>query len=194
LRGTAAAAAAAAALLLTTVACATGGTGLPGAAVTTTNPATTALTTTDPATGAGLAANGARAPVPGFGEVAYRISAMPSALRCALLAETAQQRAQGLMNRRDLAGYDGMLFDFASPVNVGFWMKDTPLPLSIAYFDGDGRFVSAVDMAPCLGRGNNCPSYPASGPFRYALEVAQGGLGALGVGPGAVLTTAGPCS
>jgi uncharacterized protein len=138
-------------------------------------------------------AEGARRPVEGFGSVAYRISTMPAAERCALLAESALQRAQGLMGRTDLAGHDGMLFVFQSDTTGGFWMKDTPLPLSIAWFDGGGRFVSAADMEPCLGRGSDCPSYPAAGPYRYALEVPQGGLGALGVGPGAVLSVDGPC-
>ena len=48
-----------------------------------------------------------------------------------------------------LGGYDGMLFVFDQDEQVGFWMRNTPMPLSIAYFDGDGRFVSASDMAPC---------------------------------------------
>ncbi|MFP5317818.1 MAG: DUF192 domain-containing protein [Acidimicrobiia bacterium] len=149
-------------------------------------PATTAV---GPAPG-----GGPRQPVDGFGTVAYRVSTTPAAARCALLADSALARARGLMNRTDLAGFDGMLFVFQSDTTGGFWMKDTPLPLSIAWFDSAGRFVSSADMEPCLNRGSDCPSYSARGPYRYALEVPQGGLGELGIGPGAVLTLGEPCT
>ena len=136
---------------------------------------------------------GPRQPVEGFGTLAYRISTMPTAERCALLAESALQRARGLMNRTDLAGFDGMLFAFPEDHTGGFWMKDTPLPLSIAWFDADGRFVSAADMEPCVGKAD-CPTYNAAGPYRYALEVPQGGLGALGIRPGALIAFGRPCT
>lgn len=129
-----------------------------------------------------------------FGQIAYRVSTQPNAARCALLAETDAQHERGLMSRTDLGGFDGMLFVFPSPTTVTFWMKDTVLPLSIAYFDASGRFVSSADMAPCLGRGSNCPEYPATGPYTFAIEVPRGGLGALGIGPGAVLTSGGACA
>lgn len=127
-----------------------------------------------------------------FREVSYRISTT-AALRCALLAESALERATGLMNRTDLAGHDGMLFVFEEDTTGGFWMKDTPLPLSIAWFDSEGRFVSSADMEPCLGRGSDCPNYSAARAYRYALEVPQGGLAPLGIRPGAVLSVGGPC-
>ncbi len=144
------------------------------------------LVTTDPVSPSG------RRPFGGLREVAFRIASLPAFERCALLAETAAQRQRGLMERTDLGGYDGMLFVFESDVEGGFWMKDTPMPLSIAWFDSAGRLVSTADMEPCLGR-SSCPSYAPSGPYRYALEVPQGGLAALGVGPGAVLSVGGPC-
>ena len=96
------------------------------------------------------------------------------------------------MNRTDLAGHDGMLFRLQADTTVTFYMKDTPLPLSIAWFDGNGEFVSATDMDPCLGR-DDCPLYPAARPYRYALEVRRGGLAGLGIGPGSWLTTKGAC-
>jgi len=141
-----------------------------------------------------------RTPVEGFGEIGFRIeagpagaaSAAPAAERCALLASTAEQHARGLMHRRDLSGYDGMLFDFARPTTGTFWMKDTPMPLSIAWFDTAGNLVSATDMEPCLNQ-SSCPSYSATGPYRYALEVPKGGLGGLGVGPGSRLVTTPAC-
>ena len=136
-----------------------------------------------------------RAPVDGFGQIGFRIEGAesPAAARCALLAQTEEQRAQGLQHRRDLGGFDGMLFEFETETTGGFWMKDTPLPLSIAWFDSSGRFVSASDMQPCLNQ-PQCPTYPPTGPYRYALEVPQGGLPSLGIGPGSRLVVTGPCS
>ena len=138
-----------------------------------------------------------RTPFGGFGEVGFRIEggapAQAAAARCALLAETATQQSQGLMNRRDIGGYDGMLFRFGSDTTTSFWMKDTPLPLSIAFFDGTGRFVSTTDMAPCIHQ-PGCPTYSAAGPYRWALEVPQGALPRLGIGPGTRLVTTGPCT
>ncbi len=136
-----------------------------------------------------------RTPFGDFGEIAFRIEGAPAqaaATRCALLAETAAQQARGLMNRTDLAGYDGMLFRFPSDTTNGFYMKDTPMPLSIAWFDAEGRFVSSADMEPCLDR-IDCPTYHATRPYRYALEVPQGGLAEMGIGPGSQLTVGGTC-
>jgi len=128
----------------------------------------------------------------GFGEVAYRIAGAGNE-RCALLAETEAQRRIGLMNRTDLAGHDGMLFKFGSDSTTGFYMKDTPMPLSIAWFDSKGRFVSSADMEPCLDR-VDCPNYQATRPYRYALEVAKGGLADQGIGAGSHLSVGGACS
>ncbi|MFN2608090.1 MAG: DUF192 domain-containing protein [Acidimicrobiales bacterium] len=139
-----------------------------------------------------LAARAARTPVAGFGEVAFRVGAGGSASRCALVADTQAQQEQGLMNRTDLSGYDGMLFRFPADTSVQFYMKDTPMPLSIAWFDSSGRFVSSSDMEPCLGTAQ-CPLFSAAAPYRDALEVAKGGLGTLGIGPGAHLTVGGAC-
>jgi len=97
------------------------------------------------------------------------------------------------MNRTNLAGYDGMLFQFSAPTTVDFYMKDTLIPLSIAWFDGSGHFVSATDMTPCPTQ-DNCPLYGAASPYTDALEVPEGGLGRLGIGPGSVLTVGGSCS
>ncbi len=140
-----------------------------------------------------------RTPVDGFGEVAYRVRGGPgdpaseAAQRCALLAETSEQQQRGLMGRTDLGGYDGMVFRFSADTTTPFHMKDTLIPLSIAWFAADGTFVSAADMEPCPDR-VGCPTYRATAPYRYALEVAKGGLPALGVGPGAQLVLGGACS
>ena len=134
-----------------------------------------------------------RTRVAGFGEVIFRIDSTGvlfgggggsvSAARCALLAATSEQVSQGLMNRTDLAGYDGMLFRFDTDIQSGFYMKDTLIPLSIVWFDAQGRFVSATDMEPC-GDQPVCPTYDAEAAYRYALEVPKGGLPDLGIVPG----------
>jgi uncharacterized membrane protein (UPF0127 family) len=139
---------------------------------------------------------GSRTPFGDFGEIGFRIeggAAQAAAARCALLADTPAQHARGLMNRTDIGGYDGMLFRFASDTNSSFFMKDTPLPLSIAFFDASGHFVSSTDMAPCINQ-PTCPTYSAARSYRYALEVPQGALPRLGVGPGTRLVTTGPCA
>ncbi len=130
-----------------------------------------------------------------FGEIAFHIeggAARASAIRCALLADTEAQQELGLMNRTDIGGYDGMLFRFAADTTVSFYMKDTPLPLSIAFFDGNGQFVSTTDMAPCIDQ-SSCPLYNAARPYRYALEVPEGALPRLAIGPGTRLVAGGPC-
>ena len=137
-----------------------------------------------------------RTPFGDFGEIGFRIeggSAEATAARCALLAETAAQQGRGLMERRDLGGYDGMLFKFSASHTGEFYMLNTPLPLSIAFFDASGRFVSTTDMAPCIDM-PSCPTYGAARPYQWALEVPQGALPRLGIGPGSRLVAGGPCS
>lgn len=132
-----------------------------------------------------------RVALPGFGETAYRVVRGGATVKtgCALLATTEAQQSQGLMNVRDLKGYDGMVFAFPVDTTVGFYMKDTPMPLSIAWFDGNGRFVSGADMVPDRVE----PSYFAAAPYRYAFEVPQGKLGPAGIGPDSTLTIGGNC-
>jgi uncharacterized membrane protein (UPF0127 family) len=97
------------------------------------------------------------------------------------------------MFRRDLAGYDGVIFRWTSPTTEQFWMKDTLIPLSIAWFDQAGHFVSATDMTPC--RNNpNCPVYGAVAPYTVAIEVVQGGLTGLGIGPNSSIGIGGTCT
>ena len=138
----------------------------------------------------------AKSRVPGFDEVAFQVQPAsgsgPGTRYCGLLAETQDQRRQGLMGRRDLAGYDAMVFRFPSESTDAFWMRNVPVPLTVAWFDGAGRFVSSADMVPCPG--GDCPLYHPRGPYRFAVEVLAGELGRLGIGPGAVLAVDGPCS
>jgi uncharacterized membrane protein (UPF0127 family) len=129
-----------------------------------------------------------RVQIEGFGEVAFTTTDPAGMIAewCALLADTDELRQRGLMGQDDLNGYDAMVFRFTEPSTGGFWMKDTIIPLTVAYFDADGRFVSSADMQPCPP-GADCPSYPPEGEYVTAVEVPLGGLGAIGIGPGSVL-------
>ena len=138
-----------------------------------------------------------RTPLAGFGEVAVRITAPDGTVRvlCMLRARSDAQRQRGLMTVTDpeLGGYDGMLFEFDDDVTGRFWMRNTPLALSIAYIDDRGRLVSSSDMAPCRDSAR-CPTYPARVPYRMAVEVPRGGLSRLGIEPGSQLARAGACA
>jgi uncharacterized membrane protein (UPF0127 family) len=132
--------------------------------------------------------------ISGFGEaVATLATAAGPRQLCVAVADTPVQRATGLMGRTDLAGYDGMLFRFTGPSQATFYMRNTPLPLGIAWFDAAGRFVSSAQMEPCPDR-DGCPTYGATGPYTMALEVPATAFAGLGAGPGSTLTVGGPCS
>jgi uncharacterized membrane protein (UPF0127 family) len=131
-----------------------------------------------------------RSPLEGFDEVAFRIApeGAEASVWCALLADEPALRQQGLMDQDDLRGYDAMVFRFPSPSTARFTMQDTRIPLSIAFFDEDGAFVSSIDMDPCPPGTADCPTYAAAGPYLHALEVEQGALPRLGIGPGSSLS------
>jgi len=98
------------------------------------------------------------------------------------VADTPDERQAGLMGRESLAPYDGMAFVWEAPVVSSFWMKDTLIPLSIAFWDDDGRIISILDMDPCTG--DPCPSYGPDEPFVGAVEVGQGTFAMRGVAVG----------
>ena len=136
-----------------------------------------------------LASRGPRTPLAGFGEMPIRVERAGNFFEwCLLLAANDEQRARGLMEVTDpkLGGYDGMLFHYSHDAAESYWMRNTPMPLSIAYIDKDGHLVSTADMAPCEDR-DDCPSYPAAGPYRFTIEVPQGRLPALGIVEGATI-------
>jgi uncharacterized membrane protein (UPF0127 family) len=137
-----------------------------------------------------------RVTLPGFEETAVEVTTSAGDLLewCLLLAAASEQHAQGLMDVVDLGDYAGMLFEFAEDTVGGFWMKDTPMPLTVGYLDAEGGLVSSADMEPCLDQDDDCPSYAPEGPYRWAVEVPQGELGELGLdGEGATLARAGAC-
>jgi uncharacterized membrane protein (UPF0127 family) len=82
-------------------------------------------------------------------------------------------RVQGLMEVTDLGSLDGMLFVWDEDVTETFWMKNTPMALDIAWFDGQGSFVSSLTMQPCPPD-ETCSTYAADGPYVYAVEMRAG--------------------
>ncbi len=103
----------------------------------------------------------------------------------AQVAQSPEQRAIGLMHRKSMPAHEGMLFVFESREIQCFWMKNTLLPLSIAFVADDGRVVSMADMQP-MDETSHCSKEPV----RYALEMNQGWFAQKGVKPGTKL--AGP--
>ncbi len=97
-------------------------------------------------------------------------------------AQTVGQRERGLMGRRELAADSGMLFRFDEVRRHCLWMKDTPLPLSAAFFGEDGLLVDVIDLEP-FNTEIRCSKRPA----RYALEMNQGWFDERGVELGARL-------
>ncbi len=93
------------------------------------------------------------------------------------LAATPAQRQHGLMGRTHLPADGGMLFVFERPGRHCFWMRDTPLPLTIAFIDPSGRIAGLADMQP-RSETRHCPATD----IRYALEVRQGEFQRRGIG------------
>ena len=94
-------------------------------------------------------------------------------------------RQRGLMHRRELPQRAGMVFRFPDDHSGGFWMKDTLIPLSIAFFDADGTVLAVLDMPPCAQL--RCPSYDPKVSYRGALEVNEGFFDEVGLEPGWVI-------
>lgn len=87
------------------------------------------------------------------------------------LALTPASRSLGLMNRTR-APADGMLFVFPEDTTGGFWMKNTLVPLTIAFFNASGKRVRKLSMTPC--RQSACPIYNPRRTYRFALELRAG--------------------
>ena len=93
-----------------------------------------------------------------------------------VVADTAEERSEGLRRRSTIGEYDGMLFVYTDPVEISFTMSTVPVPLEIAFYDGDGRVVSRLLMRPCAEAASDCPSYSADAEFVYALETLKDDL------------------
>jgi uncharacterized membrane protein (UPF0127 family) len=88
------------------------------------------------------------------------------------VADDDASREQGLMGVTHLPADRGMAFVWTEPTDATFWMKDTLIPLSIAFWDETGKIVGIRDMDPCTA--DPCPTYASPKPYVGALEVNQG--------------------
>lgn len=95
------------------------------------------------------------------------------------VAATDETRTTGLMNRFSLRPDSGMLFVFSDPQPLSFWMKNTYVPLSIAFIGADGRILNIEDMAPLTES-----THPSRGLAVYALEMKKGWFASHDIGPG----------
>ena len=95
------------------------------------------------------------------------------------LATTPQQREIGLMMRPSMEANDGMLFVFEQPGQQCFWMKNTLIPLSIAFLADDGSVVNIDEMAP-----QTLDGHCSAKPVRFVLEMNQGWFAKRGIKPG----------
>lgn len=97
------------------------------------------------------------------------------------VADRPETRQVGLMFRRSLPEDEGMLFVFEEPQVLEFWMRNTYLPLDVAFVSQSGVILNIEAMKP-LDEG---PRYRSCGPARYAIEANQGWFARRGIGPGA---------
>ena len=101
------------------------------------------------------------------------------------IASTPDQLHQGLSGRHSLGANAGMAFLWKGDVRGQFWMKNTSVPLSIAFWGKGGRILRILDMAPC--RRDPCKVYDPKVAFRGALEVNRGAFARWGVRRGALV-------
>jgi uncharacterized membrane protein (UPF0127 family) len=96
------------------------------------------------------------------------------------LAETEEQRARGLMFRKELPEGKGMLFDFKVEQEAGFWMQNTLIPLDMIFIRADGHILRIAENTEPL----STKIIPSGGPVRGVLEVIGGTAKKLGIAPG----------
>ncbi|HEY2629377.1 MAG TPA: DUF192 domain-containing protein [Usitatibacter sp.] len=99
------------------------------------------------------------------------------------LAVSDEERSRGLMFRKVLGKDDGMLFVFDELGYHSMWMKDTLVPLSVAFLDGEGKVINILDMEP-----QTLDTHSAAGPARYAIETNKGWFTEKKVKPGDKVT------
>jgi uncharacterized membrane protein (UPF0127 family) len=99
------------------------------------------------------------------------------------LADTEPTRERGLMFREALAPNHGMMFTFSEHAVHCMWMRNTLIPLSVAFIDDDGTVANIEEMKP-----HTDDSHCARHPVQYALEMTSGWFSSRGIGPGSKLT------
>lgn len=92
------------------------------------------------------------------------------------VARTAEQKQQGLMNRKSLGDREGMIFVYKSDQHLAFWMKNTTIPLTLAFLSKDGEITQIEQLKPL-----SLKSVVSERAVRYALELPAGVLEELGV-------------
>lgn len=105
------------------------------------------------------------------------------------VAQTHREHSTGLMHRPALAANEGMLFVYESPQILCYWMRNTLIPLTVAFIGDDGAIVNLKDMQPLDER-----SHCSIKPVRYALEMNQGWFDERGLKPGFKLRGIPPAS
>ena len=95
------------------------------------------------------------------------------------VADTAQEQQRGLMGVETLPADEGMAFVFDEPANSTFWMKDTLIPISIAFVDESSRVIGVRDMQPC--EADPCPTYGIDEPYVLAIEANLGWFDRAGI-------------
>ena len=101
------------------------------------------------------------------------------------VAKSQEQQKRGLMYRQNLAKDSGMLFVYDKPQKLGFWMKNTLIPLSIAYFDGNKTIINIEQMAASKTIMQlRVDVSKSNGPAQFALEMNKGWFKANGIKPG----------
>jgi uncharacterized membrane protein (UPF0127 family) len=88
------------------------------------------------------------------------------------IADTETARERGLMGVTALPADQGMAFVWDGPTDATFWMKDTLIPLSVAFVDQNGRVLAIREMTPC--EADPCPTYVANAPYTTAVEANAG--------------------
>ena len=96
------------------------------------------------------------------------------------VADSAEQRAQGLAGIEDLGTLDGLLFVFPAEVETTFTMRETLIPLHIAFISAAGRVIDVQSMTPCTP--GACQPYAAPSPYRWAIETPAGDLANVEIG------------
>lgn len=98
------------------------------------------------------------------------------------VADSPEERSRGLMGITSMPADEGMVFVYEEPSDLGFWMKDTRIPLAVAFWGEDQVVAQIIEMTPC--EADPCPVYQPDQPYIAALEMNTGWFAARGIGVG----------